>query len=106
MRKTLPDLEAKLSKSEASRLKREVMVQALNSKGDWLDRELKKIIPRDVYNMVHDYNGPEDAFLQRQEYVARYMKRADIRLEESGLCARLFKGKVLISQFYIKLAEN
>lgn len=101
----LPDLDAKISAAEAGRIKREVMVQALNQKGDWLDRELKKILPPDIFRMAHDNSGTDDEFEHRQKMVRKFMDRQDIRLEEHGLNARLFKGKVLISQFFIKLAE-
>jgi len=100
---SLPDLEAKFSPAEASRLKREFMVNVLNRKADWLELHLKKLLPPHIYNMAHDRSGSEEDLIQRQDRVRKFMDKQDIRLEEHGLNARLMKGTKKISTFVVNI---
>ena len=102
----LPDMEAKLSVAEQSRLKREVMISLLNSKADWLEKHLQPLLPPDIYRLAWDNSGTPQQQADRALIVAKYLKKIDIRLEEHGLNARLFRGKELISQFFVKLSEQ
>lgn len=102
----LADLEARLDPRDAGRVKREFVVEMLNRKGAWLDREFKKILPREIYQMAHDQSGTNDQFIARQEAVKKWLDSHDIRLEESGLNARLFRGKEKMGSFFVKLAEK
>jgi hypothetical protein len=102
----LADLDARLDPVQASRVKRQFMVELLNRKGEWLDKEFKKILPPDIYQMAHDESGTADEFIARQEAVKKWLDSHDIRLEEHGLNARLFRGKEKIGTFVVKLAEK
>lgn len=102
----LPDLEARLDPAQASRVKREFMVNMLNQKGAWLDRELKKILPPDIYKIAWSNGKSDEDFIRGQELVKKWLDSHDIRLEEHGLNARLFRGKELIGRFFVKLAEK
>lgn len=102
----LPDMDAKLSDEDASRLKRQLMIGSLNAKADWMERTMKPLLPRDIYRMVWDESGTADQIEKRRETVRRYLKRQDIRIEEHGLNARIFKGNKLISQFFVTLANE
>lgn len=102
----MPDLEARLKPSEAARIKRKFMVSMLNQKGAWLEREMKRILPPDIHAMAHDTSGTDDEFVQRQERVKKYLDFHDIRIEQHGLNARLFRGKEKIGSFFVNLAEK
>jgi hypothetical protein len=113
----LSDLETRLDPKQAQRVKREFITHLLNQKGAWLDRELKRILPPDIYKMGHDHRGIEDEdirpmtpafkeYVHRQEKLKKWLDSHDIRLEEQGLNARLFRGKEKIGSFFVKLAEK
>src|SRR4051812_45832123 len=107
MRKmNLAELDRRLDPRQASEGKRAFMVEMLNQKGAWLDREMKKILPPDIYTMAHDQSGTDEQFIVRQETVEKWLDSHDIRIEQHGLNARLFRGKELINRFFVKLAEK
>ena len=104
---SLPDMEAKVSPAEASQLKRNFMIAALNAKADWMERTMKPILPRDIYRMVWDDSGTPDQVEQRRAIVKKYLQSHDIRIEEHGLNARIMKGTKQIGQtFMVRLAEQ
>lgn len=103
----MPDLNARLEPKEKSRLTRQFMIAALNAKADWMERTMKPIMPRDIYRMVWDTSGSASDIEQRQAIVKKYLKSQDIRIEESGLNARIMKGTQQVGQaFYVKLVEK
>jgi hypothetical protein len=102
----LADLDARLDPRQAGRVTREFSTHMLNQQGAWLDREFKRILPPDIYRMAYDESGTNDEFIARQEAVKKWLDSHDIRVEQHGIHARLFRGKEKIGSFFVKLAEK
>lgn len=103
----LPSLDAKVTPENASAIKRDFMISALNAKADWMERTMKPILPHDIYRMVWDITGTPDQIEHRREIVRKYLKSQDIRIEEHGLNARIMKGTQQIGQtFMVFLSEK
>jgi hypothetical protein len=109
-RRTLPSMDATLTKKEERDLQRQVVIHCLNAKADWMERTLAKVLPPDIHRLVHDISGSPSDVEHRREIVKSYLDSKDIVIEENGLQARIVmgtpRGKVQIGQtFFVKLAD-